>query len=163
MDFKKRLYACRPKVNEERTVTVEAQSSRKRTEIVQSDSVSIERGIRQLLTDKVSGNLAGIWLLVAEHLRLGTWDLLRGWTNSSQGSVEARLAMQIVNESAVCTSEYVRNERLMEEEALNWHVAYPSLHPTRHCIMYSTSIDRELSRTAGGARLDTEKHGTFPW
>ena len=44
------------------------------------DPASIERGVRQVLADKVSANLAGIWLLVAEHLRLGTWDLLCGWT-----------------------------------------------------------------------------------
>lgn len=97
------MHTCRPKIDE-KTVNVEAQISRKRTRTERSDSASIERGVRQLLADKVSGNLAGIWLLVAEHMRLGTWDLLRGWTNSSEESVEARLAMQIVNESAVCTS-----------------------------------------------------------
>ena len=39
-----------------------------------------------LLADKVSGNLLGIFLLVPEHLRLGTWDLLRTWS----GDVQAR-------------------------------------------------------------------------
>ena len=29
---------------------------------------------------KVSGSLVGLWLLVPEHLRLGTWDLLEAWT-----------------------------------------------------------------------------------
>ena len=39
--------------------------------------------MRQLLSDKISGNLTGIWLLIPEHLRLGTWDLLKGWSRSS--------------------------------------------------------------------------------
>ncbi len=59
--------------------------------------------MRQRLADKVSGNLAGIWLLVAEHLRLGTWDLLCGWTGQPTERVEPRLALQLVHEAAVCT------------------------------------------------------------
>jgi hypothetical protein len=78
--------------------------------------VSIERGVRQLLADKVSGNLAGIWLLVAEHLRLGTWDLLCGWTRKSPECVEPRLAMQLVHEAAVCTRG-IRAERTLHERA----------------------------------------------
>jgi hypothetical protein len=39
----------------------------------------------QLLADKVSGNLVGLWLLIPEHLRLGTWDLLCGWSGQSGG------------------------------------------------------------------------------
>ena len=66
--------------------------------------MSIERGVRQLLADKVSGNLAGVWLLVAEHLRLGTWDLLCGWTRQTAARIEPRLAMQLVQESAICTT-----------------------------------------------------------
>ena len=57
-----------------------------------------------MLADKVSGDLAGVWLLVAEHLRLGTWDLLCGWTGQSTERVEPRLALQLVHEAAVCTA-----------------------------------------------------------
>ncbi len=80
------------------------------------DPLSIERGVRQLLADKVSGNLAGIWLLVAEHLRLGTWDLLCGWTGKPAECVEPRLAMQLVHEAAVCTSG-IRAERTLHNRA----------------------------------------------
>lgn len=69
--------------------------------------------MRQLLADKMSGNLAGIWLLVAEHLRLGTWDLLRGWTGSRGDDVEPRLALQLVHEAAVCTSG-IRSQRTLQ-------------------------------------------------
>jgi len=65
-----------------------------------------------MLADKVSGDLAGVWLLVAEHLRLGTWDLLCGWTGQSTGRVEPRLALQLVHESAVCTAG-IRAERTL--------------------------------------------------
>jgi hypothetical protein len=64
----------------------------------------LERGVRQMLADKVSGDLAGVWLLVAEHLRLGTWDLLCGWTGQPSQRVEPRLALQLVHEAAVCTA-----------------------------------------------------------
>jgi hypothetical protein len=57
-----------------------------------------------MLADKVSGDLAGVWLLVAEHLRLGTWDLLCGWTGQPSERVEPRLALQLVHEAAVCTA-----------------------------------------------------------
>jgi hypothetical protein len=68
--------------------------------------------VRQRLANKVSGNLAGLWLLVAEHLRLGTWDLLCGWTGHGTARVEPRLAMQLVHEAAVCTTG-IRSERTL--------------------------------------------------
>jgi hypothetical protein len=91
MGFKKKLYQCRP--GHEPPITLKAQVSRKRTKSEECDPASIERGVRQLLADKVSGDLAGVWLLVAEHLRLGTWDLLCGWTGQPTRCVEPRLAM----------------------------------------------------------------------
>lgn len=46
--------------------------------------------------------MAGLWLLVPEHLRLGTWDLLRGWTGASPDTAPPRVAMQMVHEAALC-------------------------------------------------------------
>ena len=83
---------------------MEAQVSRNRTDLQHCDPLSIERGVRQLLADKMGGNLAGVWLLVAEHLRLGTWDLLCGWTKRTAERIEPRLAMQLIHEAAVCTT-----------------------------------------------------------
>ena len=65
-----------------------------------------------MLSDKVSGNLAGVWLLVPEHLRLGTWDLLCGWTQQPTERAEPRLALQLVHEAAVCTAG-IRAERTL--------------------------------------------------
>jgi hypothetical protein len=64
-------------------------------------TLSVERGVRQLLADKVSGNLVGLWLLAPEHLRLGTWDLLTRWAGPSPCELSARLALQLVHEAAL--------------------------------------------------------------
>ncbi len=85
------------------------------------DPLSIERGVRQRLADKVRGNLAGIWLLVAEHLRLGTWELLCGWTGKSAEGVEPRLAVQLVHQAAVCTRG-IRAERTLHQRG-GWELA----------------------------------------
>jgi hypothetical protein len=42
-----------------------------------------------------------LWLLIPEHLRLGTWDLLCGWTGRPGAGVEPRLALQLVHEAAL--------------------------------------------------------------
>jgi hypothetical protein len=66
------------------------------------DPLSIERGVRQRLADKISDTMVGLWLLVPEHLRLGTWDLLCGWTRQPTVRIEPRLALQLVHEAALC-------------------------------------------------------------
>lgn len=65
-----------------------------------------------MLANRVSGDLAGVWLLVAEHLRLNTWDLLCQWTRQSTPYVQPRLALQLVHEAAVCTAG-IRAERTL--------------------------------------------------
>lgn len=91
---------------------VSTQASRQRTKDQPCDPISLERGVRQRLADKVCGNLAGVWLLVAEHLRLGAWDLLCGWTGQPAHAVGPRLALQLVHEAAVCTSG-IRKDRTL--------------------------------------------------
>lgn len=98
--FKKKLYALNPK-NPPPTLPV--QSTRKRERRVLADCLSVERGVRQLLADKVSGNLLGLWLLMPEHLRLGSWDLLRTWSGDlTQDALAPRLALHLVHEAALC-------------------------------------------------------------
>ncbi len=64
------------------------------------DPRSLARGVRQLLADKISGNLVGLWRLAPEHLRLGTGDLLTRWAGASPSDLSARLALQLVHEAA---------------------------------------------------------------
>jgi hypothetical protein len=113
MAFKKKLHRLRPnRGGEDREAVIEARHTKRRTRRQSSDPANIERGVRQLLADKVSGHLSGLWLLVAEHLRLGTWDLLRSWTGCSTERIEPRLALQLVHEAALCLSG-VRNNRTL--------------------------------------------------
>lgn len=70
--------------------------------------------MRQLLADKISGNLVGLWLLIPEHLRLGTWDLLCGWSGQSGDRVEPRLALQLVHEAALCSTG-LRQQRALSQ------------------------------------------------
>ena len=89
-----------------------AQASRRADRHEPCDPTSIERGIRQHLADKVTGNLAGIWLLLAEHLRLKTWDLLCHWTQQPSERVDPRLALQLVHEAALCSNGVRANRTL---------------------------------------------------
>ena len=57
--------------------------------------------VRQLLAQKISGTLVGLWLLIPEYLRLGIWDLLNGWNGQQAHPLESHLALQLVNESAL--------------------------------------------------------------
>lgn len=102
MASKKKLYQCRP----DRVAVPDVESYRtyRLVRPEPADSLSLERGVRQLLADKISGNLVGLWLLVPEHLRLGTWDLLLSWTGEPAQTVAPRLALQLVHEAALCIS-----------------------------------------------------------
>lgn len=79
------------------------------------DPKSLERRVRQLLADKVSGNLVGIWLLIPEYLRLGIWDLLKAWSFAPDQSVAPRLALQLINEAALCING-IRQKRSLSQK-----------------------------------------------
>lgn len=68
-----------------------------------------------MLADKVSGNQVGIWLLVPELLRLGAWDLLCFWSGKAADRVEPRLALHLVNESALCLCSSRKNRSLSQK------------------------------------------------
>ena len=79
------------------------------------DPRSIERNVRQLLCDKISGNFIGIWMLIPEHLRLGTWDLLCGWTGKQTPEVDPRVALQLVHEAALCVTGKRQSRALSQQ------------------------------------------------
>ena len=80
-----------------------------------ADPKSLERQVRQILADKISGNQLGIWLLLPEHLRLGTWDLMRSWSGLPPERVEPRLALHLVNEAAMCLCSYRQRRTLSQK------------------------------------------------
>jgi len=113
--------------------------------------------VRQALSDKVSGNLAGVWLLVAEHLRLGTWDLLCGWTRQPTARAEPRLALQMVHEAAVCTTG-IRAERTLHKrggfELVNG-LPFVAADTTIHQLLAERTVSdsQELQVALGKLRL----------
>lgn len=120
---------------------------------------SIERGVRQLLADKVSGSLVGVWLLVPEYLRLGVWDLLRGWTARGDEQLEPRLALQLVNEAALCVTG-IRQQRSLSQKGfevacgLPFVASDPAVHTLldAHTIQEAQKVQVALGkiRRAGG-------------
>ncbi|MDO9548692.1 MAG: transposase [Candidatus Marinimicrobia bacterium] len=99
--YKKKLHLLNP---QKEVKPIEVHVTKRGTESRSADVESIERGVRELLAQKVSGTLLGIWLLIPEHLRLGTWDLLTTWTGDNHSGIKPRLALQMVHESALCTT-----------------------------------------------------------
>jgi hypothetical protein len=76
----------------------------------------------------------GLWLLMPEHLRLGTWDLLNTWTNRCRQQelgqeleleeeeqikqvtgINSRLAMQLINEASLCVPG-IREKRTLSQK-----------------------------------------------
>jgi len=124
------------------------------------DGVTIERDVRQRLADKVTGNMAGLWLLLGEHLRLGTWDLLRGWTGRSGDHVEPRLAMQLVHEAALCLTG-LRRERSLNHRDFELANGLPFLASDRaiHDLLDAHSVaDAQRLQTALGRIRQASGH-----
>lgn len=59
--------------------------------------------------------------MAVEHLRLGSWDLLKGYTGGGDRDIEPRIAMQIVNEAALCRDRVRRGNYISHQgfELLN--------------------------------------------
>jgi hypothetical protein len=109
---KKKLYELDPK---SQPSFIQTQRTRRKQRREPTDPKSLERQVRQILADKISGTQVGLWLLLAEHMRLGTWDLLCGWTGKPTAHVEPRLALQLVHEAALCVTG-VRQGRSLSQK-----------------------------------------------
>lgn len=53
-----------------------------------------------------------MWLLVPGLLKLGAWDILKAWRGKSDLDIEPRIALQMVNESALCTNRIRKKNSL---------------------------------------------------
>lgn len=119
MGYKKKLYKFRPK---DEPIKIETHFAKEQKKTVAVNSICVERELRQMLADKISGTLMGLWLLLPEHLRLGTWDLLQAWTGSDNvNAIDPRLALQMVHESALCLNGLRHKKSLRQKgfETLN--------------------------------------------
>ncbi len=65
--------------------------------------------------------MVGLWFLAAEHLRLGSWDLIKGYAGGDDLDISPRIAMQIVNEAAICKNRVRKNNYISHQgfELLN--------------------------------------------
>ena len=81
----------------------------------------MERYFRESISKKISGTLVGLWFLAAEHLRLGSWDLIKGFTGGNDTDIEPRIAMQLVNEAALCSNRVRKSNYITHQgfEVLN--------------------------------------------
>ncbi len=114
----------------------------------------IEREIRNILSRKVSGTLLGIWLLIPEHLRLGTWDLVKSWTGDLAGGVKARLAFQIVNEAALCVNG-IRQTRSLNHQGFELANGLPFIATDKevHILLAEHTIEEGKQLQINLARL----------
>lgn len=112
MGSKKKLHRCRPG---SAPIEIETHRTKRLRRTERCSERELQSKVRQLLCDKVSGNLVGLWLLIPEYLRLGLWDLLLGFSDSSDSQLPARLALQLVNEAALGTNG-IRQRRTLSQK-----------------------------------------------
>ena len=102
MAFKKKLYQLNPNKESKKVIL---QQTKTKVCTASVTMQSNERYVRETLANKLSGTHMGIWLLIPEYLRLGAWDLLKGvFSSQNNNDLNARIAMQMVNESALCVN-----------------------------------------------------------
>ena len=101
--------------------------------------------MRQFLADKAAGNLAGIWPLAPELLRLGAWDLVCGWTGQEPEAVGPRLALQPIHEAALCRTG-LRHRRTLNRRIFELANGPPFLASDRavHDLLGARTVDEGL-------------------
>jgi hypothetical protein len=83
----------------------------------------------------------GLWLLIPEYLRLGAWDLLRGVFDQQGGSLHSRLALQMVNESALCVNRIRKKDSLCHQGfSLVNGLSFLATDESVHSILDSNSV-----------------------
>jgi len=128
-----------------------------------ADPRSLERAVRQILADRISGNQAGLWLLLPEHLRLGTWDLLCRWTGGTTETVEPRLALHLIHEAALCLRDLRHHRTLSQKgfEVANGLPFVPTDQAVHDLLEARTVADSERLQVALGKlrRVNQHFHG----
>lgn len=117
-----------------------------------------------MLADKINGTYVGLWLLLPEHLRLGTWDILKMWSGGTfnENEVEPRLALQMVHEAALCVNG-IRHRRTLRQkgfETLNGLPFVATDQAIHELLQKHTMIDAQLlQRHLGKIRLVRSHYG----
>jgi len=106
--------------------------------------------------------MVGLWLLVPEHLRLGTWDLLCAWTGASGDTWQPRVAMQMVHEAALCISG-LRDQRCLTQNdfALLNGLGVVASDPAVHALLDSREVSCSQATQVALGRI-RRSLGHFP-
>lgn len=119
--------------------------------------MSIERDVRELLSKKVSSIYLGLWLLIPEYLRLGSWDLLKLWSGGEDKDINPRLALQMVNEGALCVSG-IRPVRSLSHQGFELLNGLPFLATDKsiHNLLNESRIlrDKEITDSSGKVKIN---------
>lgn len=138
--------------NEKNRKEVEIQASKRNKEKISISPQGVERSFREQIARKVSGTLVGLWFLAAEHLRLGSWDLIKAYTKSNDADIEPRIAMQLVNEAALCSnrvrkSNYIAHQGFEPLNGLSFLVSDEQVHAllNSHTVSDAESLQHALA------------------
>ena len=124
-----------------------------------------------MLSKKVSGTTVGMWLLIPGLLKLGAWDILKAWTGKSDIDIEPRIALQLVNESALCVNRIRKKNslghqgfqllngmsRLVADEQVHLLLNSHTMKDT-HNMMLNLGIQRKLSGHYKGDLIAIDPH-----
>jgi hypothetical protein len=124
-----------------------------------------------VLSKKVSGTTVGMWLLIPGLLKLGAWDILKGWTGKQDMDIEPRIALQLVNESALCVNRVRRKNslnhqgfqllngmgRLVSDEQVHLLLNSHTMEDA-HGMMLNLGIQRKLSGHYQGDLIAIDPH-----
>ena len=124
-----------------------------------------------MLAKKVSGTTVGQWLLVPALLKLGAWDILKSWTGKMDTDIEPRIALQLVNESALCVNRVRRKNslnhqgfqllngmsRLVSDEQVHQLLNAHTFRESRD-MMLNLGIQRNLSGHYKGEIIAVDPH-----
>jgi len=119
---------------------------------VKVNNQAVERLFRESLSKKICGTLVGLWFLAAEHLRMGNRDLIKGYTGCSDADIEPRIALQIVNEAALCNnrirkSNYITHQGFELLNGLGFLVTDEQVHDLldSHTVSEAQSLQETLA------------------
>jgi hypothetical protein len=95
-----------------------------------------------------------LWLLTAEHLRLGSWDLLKSWDRNANNDLSARMALQLVHESALCTNGIRSRHNMCHQgfETMNG-LAYIVTDEEIHKLLNAHTMDDAMQMQVNLGRL----------
>jgi len=124
-----------------------------------------------MLSKKVSGSTVGMWLLVPGLLKLGAWDILKAWTGKTDMDIEPRIALQLVNESALCVNRIRKKNslghqgfqlvngmsRLVSDEQVHHLLDSHTIQDTQN-MMINLGIQRKLSGHFQGELIAIDPH-----